>query len=88
MEERELLTFLIGVTVLLIALSQHRKLQLFPTLRLPVMAFGLFVLSMLADTLDNVVAFPVVSFFEHLLFALGCGVIFYWVIKLERTQSS
>lgn len=88
MEEQELLTFLIGVTVLLIALLQRRKLQLFPALRLPVLAFALFVLSTLADTLDNIYAFPLLSLIEHLLFAFGSAVIFYWVINLERKQSS
>ena len=87
MEERELLTFLIGVTVLLIALLQRRKLNLFPALRLPVFAFSLFVLSTLADVLDNVFAFQILSLFEHLLFVLGTAVLLYWVITLERNQS-
>lgn len=88
MEERELLTFLIGVTVLLITLLQRRKLYLFPALRLPMLAFGLFVLSTLSDVLDNIYSFQVFSPLEHLFYASGCIVILLWIIRLEHKESS
>jgi len=88
MEERELLTFLIGVTVIIVTLLQRRKLNLFPELRLPFVAFCLLTLSTLANLLDNTQSFEVFQFLEHALYALAAAVIAWWVFGLERKKSS
>lgn len=84
MEERELLTFLIGVTVIIVTLLQRRKLNLFSELRLPFIAFCLLTLSTLANLLDNTHSFELFSFLEHTLYALSAAVIALWVFRLER----
>lgn len=88
MEERELLTFLIGVTVIGVTLLQRRKLNIFPELRLPFVSFCLLTLSTLANLLDNTQSFEVFSFLEHLLYALSAAVIAVWVFSLERNKPS
>ena len=88
MEERELLTFLVGVTVIGVTLLQRRKFNLFPELRLPFVAFCLLTLSTLANLLDNTQSFEVFSILEHLLYTLSAALIAYWVFSLERKNPS
>jgi len=88
MEERELLTFLIGLTVILVTLLQRQKLNLFPGLRLPFIAFCLLTLSTLAHLLDNTHSFEVFSFLEHALYALSAAVIAIWVYSLRSNRSA
>lgn len=88
MEERELLTFLISVTILLIALFQHRKLYLFPALKLPILAFCLLVLSNLANLLDNTHSFAIFSLLEHFLYALSAIAFGFWIVRIRQKSSS
>ncbi len=87
MEERELLTFLFSVTVLLIALLQHQKLYLFPALKLPFVAFGLLTLSNLANLLDEGDYQVLFNALEHILYVLSSAVIAYWLLLLRRKKS-
>jgi|GEM_PF-3667567 len=88
MEERELLTFLLSVTVLLVALIQRRTLNLFSALRLPFIAFCLMTLSSLANLLDNTISFQFFSVAEHVLYTLSAAVIAYWIYRQEDSASS
>lgn len=87
MQERELLTFALGLVVLAYIIVQHRRLRLLEGLVLPVSGFALMVLGWLMNLLDNEFPYEWLRVLEHAFYAMAALLFLIWVRSRLRMQS-
>lgn len=83
MQERELLTFLFGIGVLVYLLVQHRKLAILRDMNLPILAYSALVLGWLARLLNSSFPAPALLILEHGFYTLTAILLFSWLRGLE-----
>jgi len=84
MQERELLTFLLGLGVLLYLLLQQRQLAILQGMARPVAAYATLILGWLARLLSDSLAIPMLVLAEHGCYVLTAYILMNWLRGLEE----
>lgn len=81
MQERELLTFVIGFGVLIYACLQYRKSEFLGRMLWPFIGYGMLVIAWFCNLLDNQYAFALLRVFEHFFYAVAACCFLFWLRK-------
>lgn len=87
MQERELLTFALGLVVLVYIVVQHRKLRLMEGLVLPLSGFAAMVIGWLMNLLDNEFPYQWLQVLEHAFYALAALLFLIWIRSRVRSAA-
>ena len=86
MTERELITMLLGLGILVYYSIEYRRKAHLAELRLPLLAFAFIILGWLADVFDNG-SMNAMRFAENFLYLCSAITFAFWTRKLKRGES-